>query len=401
MEEPPVKLDSNVVSSSLGLERGAIVVSQAINQAEDELAEESGRFCIEDMQVTYPTMRPEIIKGLLRKGELCNLIAAAKEGKSHLVADLCQTMASGGTWLGFQTQKGKTLIIDNELHCESIAERNRVIYLARNWADGSNGTFPHKGMLEYAPIRGKLIDIDGLWPKILKKIPKGYFNLIVLDAFYKFYPLTGNFSENNNAQMTALYTKLDAYAHDLDTSFLLVHHPTKGDQGGKNVLDVGAGAGVITRATDTHLILRPNPHNGKIVIEFKARTFPTLPAKEATYTYPVFTVEREMSPEELEKTKPQSKDKKKEFQPQDLVALFKGKPMTREEIIFASESFVPKPPKTRVNSLIKLCVETKRIMMIKSGKDERFEKMPEIIPDIEDAEIEPDCEVLLPPGEDA
>lgn len=391
-EERPAKVDSNDISSALGFEGGRQAIEQVAKKSPNVIS--SYIKPVKGLQQTHPKMREQVIEGLLRRGEIMNCIAAAKEGKSHLMADLIQSLVIGSTWLGFKLKRGRGLIIDNELHEETIAERNRSIYLARNWAEGSNGEFPEPDGFDYAPIRGKLIDIEKLWEEILGSVPRGYYDIVVLDAFYKFYPK--GMKENDNADMTRMYTIIDSYAEKMDACFILVHHPTKGEQGTKNILDVGAGAGAATRATDTHLILRPNPHNSKIVIEFKSRTFPSLPAKEATYTYPVFNVEREMTPDELEKTKPQPKDKKREFGVEDLVKLFTGKPMTKNELLLASESFQPKPTKARFNMIFDNSITQKKVM--KSGKDQ-YEKMPEIVPDVEDAQIE-ECEVIMPPGDD-
>ena len=48
--------------------------------------------------------------------------------------------------------------------------------------------------------------------------------------------------ENDNATMAGLYNALDCYADALGAAFVNIHHSSKGDQSGKAVTDVGAGA---------------------------------------------------------------------------------------------------------------------------------------------------------------
>ena len=62
--------------------------------------------------------------------------------------------------------------------------------------------------------------------------------------------------ENDNGTMASLYNYLDSIADYLKCCFVLIHHTSKGNQFLKDIIDVGAGAGAQSRATDTHLILR-------------------------------------------------------------------------------------------------------------------------------------------------
>ena len=58
--------------------------------------------------------------------------------------------------------------------------------------------------------------------------------------------------------MTEIMNALDSHAERLDCAFINIHHSSKGDQSNKSVTDVGAGAGVLSRAVDTHITLRPH-----------------------------------------------------------------------------------------------------------------------------------------------
>lgn len=71
----------------------------------------------------YPALRKPVIEGLLREGETMNVISAPKIGKSWLVIDLALAVAIGRPWLGMDCVPGEVLILDNELHGETSANR--------------------------------------------------------------------------------------------------------------------------------------------------------------------------------------------------------------------------------------------------------------------------------------
>ena len=75
-----------------------------------------------------PRLRRSVIKGLLREGETGNLIAPPKMGKSWLRDGLAFAVAEGCEWLDtFLCRQGRVLIIDGELHMETLAYRMPMV----------------------------------------------------------------------------------------------------------------------------------------------------------------------------------------------------------------------------------------------------------------------------------
>ncbi|MEZ6081622.1 MAG: AAA family ATPase, partial [Pirellulaceae bacterium] len=72
---------------------------------------------------SHPELRPVVIDGLLREGETANVIAPPKTGKSFLAGNLAWCVADGRPWLSHDCRQGRVLIIDNELHPETLANR--------------------------------------------------------------------------------------------------------------------------------------------------------------------------------------------------------------------------------------------------------------------------------------
>jgi hypothetical protein len=287
----------------------------------------------------HPELRPPVITGLLRTGETMNIIAPPKYGKSWLVTDLAMAVATGRRWLdAFETAPGNVLILDNELHSETSANRIPKVATARGIL------LPEiADKLFIDNLRGRLLDVYTLQP-YFEAIQKEYFKLIVMDAFYRFLPKDSD--ENSNANMTDVYNRLDWYAAMLGCCFVLVHHASKGNQSGKSITDVGAGAGSQARATDTHLILRQHQEDGCVVVDAAVRSWQPLDSLCLRWSFPVWSIDDSLDPADLRPERPRKKAKLKDEQhsntpkwTQDsFVASFvSDEPTTMKEIMVAAK----------------------------------------------------------------
>ena len=240
----------------------------------------------------YPKMKPVLIHGFLRRGETMNIIAPPKTGKSWLVTDLALSVATGTPWFGFPCEKGKVLIIDNELHPETSANRIPKVVMAR-------GVELKKVQNEiYVDNqRGRLGNIEDLANQIETLKPYG-FKLIIIDAFYRAMPKGTD--ENDNGTVAGIYNLIDKYAAALDCAFVLIHHTSKGNQSLKAVTDVGAGAGSQSRASDTHVILRRHKEQGCVVMESVVRSFPSVGAVCLRWNWPLWDRDDSLNPEDLD-----------------------------------------------------------------------------------------------------
>ncbi|MBO4287852.1 MAG: AAA family ATPase, partial [Kiritimatiellae bacterium] len=240
----------------------------------------------------YPKMRPVLIHGFLRRGETMNIIAPPKTGKSWLVTDLALSVATGTPWFGFPCEKGKVLIIDNELHPETSANRIPKVVAARG--------FDLKKVQNDIYVdnqRGRLGNIEDLANQIETLKPYG-FKLVIIDAFYRALPKGTD--ENDNGTVAGLYNLIDKYAAALDCAFVLIHHTSKGNQSLKSITDVGAGAGSQSRASDTHVILRRHKEEGCVVMESVVRSFPSVGAVCLRWDWPLWERDDSLNPEDLD-----------------------------------------------------------------------------------------------------
>jgi AAA domain len=241
---------------------------------------------------TYPRLRAPMLHGLLREGETMNIIAPPKQGKSWLVTDLALCVATGRQWLGlFDVEPGKVLIVDNELHGETSANRIPKVADARGIPAAE-----YVDLVLVANLRGRLAHIVTLG-SLFEQFEPGDLRLIIIDAFYRSLP--AGVDENDNGAIAGIYNQIDAYALRLGCCFVLIHHASKGNQSGKSVTDVGSGAGSQSRATDTHLILRPHQEPGAVVVDAAVRSWPPIEPRCLRWEFPVWTLAEDLDPADL------------------------------------------------------------------------------------------------------
>lgn len=255
---------------------------------------EEGPIPLGTLKKRFPEMRPVLIDGFLRIGETMNIIAAPKTGKSWLVTQLAICVASGTEWFGHTCAPGRVLLIDNELHEETSANRIPLVVEAMRKV---NPSLPNvDDMIDVWNLRGKWKSIADLaaW---LPKFREAGYRMIVIDAFYRALPKDTD--ENDNGSIAGIYNLIDTFAKQVGCSFVLIHHTSKGNQSQKSITDVGAGAGSQSRAADTHLILREHKDDGYLVLEAVVRSFPRQEPIVLQKAFPLMVPDYGRSPEDL------------------------------------------------------------------------------------------------------
>ncbi|MCX5660271.1 MAG: bifunctional DNA primase/polymerase [Planctomycetota bacterium] len=248
----------------------------------------------------YRELREPVIDGFLRRGELGNVIAAPKMRKSWLVLALAVCKATGTPWLGHEMKPGRVLLIDLELHPETLARRLRDVLLAFGLSSDALGD-----RLVIETFRGKHVDAATFGP-YFRAIGPDRFDLVIIDPLYRLIPADGD--ENANAQMAGLFTRLIGYADELNAAVMLVHHASKGNQSEKSTTDVGAGAGAQSRAADAHIVLREHKSPDAAVVSSVVRSWPPAPDVALRWVFPRWEIAPDLDPTEFKvgrgRTKP-------------------------------------------------------------------------------------------------
>jgi hypothetical protein len=249
----------------------------------------------ETMLQRFTQLNEPVIDELLRRGETLNLISHSKARKSWMVGDLAIAKATGRPWLGrFPLKPGRVLLIDNELHPATLSRRLATIAQARGVLASE-----FRDSLDVAPLRGQLVDIHGLRERLRATVP-GRYDLLILDALYRFYPR--DCDENSNSDVAGVFNVVDAIAAEMGAGVALVHHTTKGDQAAKRITDIGAGAGAQSRGVDTHFVVREHEQLDAVVAEAVVRSFPPLQPLVLRWQFPVWTFDAAADPGQLKRS---------------------------------------------------------------------------------------------------
>mgnify|MGYP002621986721 CR=1 FL=1 len=249
-------------------------------------------FTFADLRDQYPNLKPPVVDGLFRAGETANLISSSKVGKSWLAYSLALSINNGRFWLGkFKTTRGKVLLIDNELHRETLAYRIPKVAAAMNIEPAD-----YENDLEIIPLRGNLRSIHEM-AEVFCRIEPGTFKAIIIDAKYRMIGEAS--SENDNAAETHFYNRVDSYADQTGAAIVMVHHSSKGSQSDKRTTDVGAGAGAQSRAADCHLVLREHEENGVVVLDAAVRSFAPVEPVGLRWQFPLWKPANDIDPTKL------------------------------------------------------------------------------------------------------
>lgn len=249
---------------------------------------------------SFPELRRMVIEGLLRIGEVMNIIAPSKFGKSWLVLSLVFSVACGLKWLGrFVTVRGKVLLIDNELHPETLASRFLRVAMAMGLKPED-----YQDRVSVISLRGDLMDLRALSFELML-LEHGAYDLIVLDAMYRLQP--SGTDENSNGDVTALYNLLESVSAKIGSAFACIHHSTKGSQSGKSVTDVGSGAGAQSRAADSHVVLRQHEADDAVTVDAAVRSWAPIKPFCMRWEFPIWTVDELLDPSDLKRDKPRGK----------------------------------------------------------------------------------------------
>lgn len=311
----------------------AAAIQEAVDGAETWLAGKSTDPFVSagSLVDTYPTLRVPIIDGLVRAGETMNIIAPPKVGKTWLAHSIAMHVVSGTPWMGFPVLQGDVLIVDNELHGSVLASRLDTI--ANHM--GINPLTWREHILTKT-LKGNITSLPDFIQAHKQAIPPGRFQLIILDALYRFVP--ADRSENDNSMMAGLYNSIDQLAEASGSAVIVVHHSNRGDQSGKVVTDVGAGAGAQSRAADAHIVLRAHEEDSTYVVDGAIRSFAPISPFCLRWDFPLFHRDDSLDPELLRSPKrrgddPDSRPKRSEWPPDKFVRTFISHEPLRKSII--------------------------------------------------------------------
>jgi len=244
----------------------------------DARAKQVGEFSARKLITENPEPSEIIVEGLIRACEVANIIAPPKTGKSFLAMNLALAHVSGLPFLGRKVKQGQFAIFDFEVNPKELAQRIKSMALAMQ--------LPLDLVLDNLdiyPFRGTEWTLEDILQFPIKSCR---YTAVCFDALYRIIPI--GISENDNSGMLSVYRTFDQIAKKWQCCVWLVHHSSKGSQDGKEVTDIGSGAGSISRAPDNHLVIRPHEQDGLFVLEAAPRNFPRPNPISIKFEYPLW-----------------------------------------------------------------------------------------------------------------
>lgn len=236
-----------------------------------------------------PPLSPEIIGGVLRRGHQMLIAGGSKTSKSFLCLELAVSVALGRDWLDtYPCKQGRVLYINGEIDRASCDRRLAAI-LETLKIDRED----LRGKLYLHTTRGDAPTVSQLAAQIRKS---GGFDMIVLDPVYTLGDVT---DENNASAVRAFLRELGRLATETGASMVVIHHHSKGQQGGKRSIDRASGSGAFARwfdaLVDLSVLTLPEgvavnsrtPDNTPMRLEFDLRDFKQPKPLSIWWDYPV------------------------------------------------------------------------------------------------------------------
>jgi hypothetical protein len=286
-------------------------------EREREAKRPAYRFSFADLRSQYRTLKPALIDGLIRFGEVINIISNPKVGKSWFSYYLALCVITGRPLFDrFATIPARVLIIDNELHAETLSHRIPLVADAvgidRN---------EYESDLDVWTLRGNLRSLNEVAFELERLDPQTY-GLIIFDAKYRF-AIAGS-SENDNAAEAQFYNRADRLAQTSGAAIAFIHHASKGSQSDKRVSDVGSGAGTQSRAADVHAVFREHEDNSSFVFEALVRSFAPVEPIGLRWIFPLWTPDIGVDPTKLKRRIPPSEQRQADRDREGINEIVKG-----------------------------------------------------------------------------
>lgn len=264
---------------------------------------------------------PVVIAGMLRARQVGMMSAGSKAGKSWAMLALSCAVPSGVSWFGKNTTKGRTLYINAELSEYDLQQRLERIARAMGLDGIPDG-------LDVWHVRGLHTTIGAIVPDIARRqdrigLP---YALIVPDPLYSFH---GDRDENSNSEMAVSMGELSELTERTGAACWISHHFSKGSQSGKDHLDRGSGAGVLSRSPDTIMTLTSHEEADCYSVETTCRSFARPDPFVVRWHYPLWEIAADLDPADLKR--PRGAGRAAQFDPVQIAELLPPEGLTHGE----------------------------------------------------------------------
>jgi hypothetical protein len=156
------------------------------------------------------------VEGLIAEGSFTIMPGAPGSGKTYLASDLCLCHAAGVPWLGRQTIKGPTLIVDEESGERRLSARLAAVARARGISEDAELSFTCLQGFNLRESLGAFVLTD-----VIKNLGA---KLVLIDTLVSIMP-GGN--ENAVEDMQPILMRLRRIAEETKAAIVVIHHTNK------------------------------------------------------------------------------------------------------------------------------------------------------------------------------
>ena len=259
-----------------------VIVKKSVSQ--DEAIGEVDKYPeptnAEDFLATPLPLRPAVIAGLLRAGEMGIMAGESKSNKSWAAIQAAVCVANALPFLGNETSPARVLIVNTELQEATLHFR---LSETRKALDAFTGSAPSAKDIELWNLRNTKIG-SGFGAELSRICEGEQIGFVILDPLY---PLLGDRDENSNGDMAALLGEVRSYCEEAGAAALITHHYAKGNSAAKSAIDRASGAGAIARFADSMLTISRHTKDNHFVLETALRSFAPFPATVLKWDFPL------------------------------------------------------------------------------------------------------------------
>jgi KaiC/GvpD/RAD55 family RecA-like ATPase len=205
---------------------------------------------------------PELVHGLLHKGDKMVLSGASKTNKTWTLTNLAMCVATGKSWWNLPTTQGRVLYANFEVGAPFFQRRIEMIQAKM----GLNAS-QLRNTLKLWNLKGYGADITDLTEEITQRA-KDQFDLTILDPIYK---ILGDRDENSNSEIGDLMNEIDRIIRDTGAAIIFGHHFSKGNQARKDSMDRMSGAGAFARDVETLVTLTKHEQENTYTVDSLTR----------------------------------------------------------------------------------------------------------------------------------
>jgi hypothetical protein len=256
----------------------------------------------------------ELVGGIIHRGSKLALGGSSKSFKTWALLDLGISVATGADWLGFPTAQGRVLFLNFEIQPYPWQQRIIAVELAKN-------VVLQSGQIILLNLRGHAAGFRVLIPRIIERVRRENFALIILDPIYKLY---GGTDENAAGDVAALLNALEHLAVETGAAIAYGCHFAKGNASAKEAIDRISGSGVFARDPDSLLIFTKHEEADSFTVEPILRNFKPVAPFAVRWQFPLMHHADDLDPSKLK----QAGGRKPEHAPDDLLALLPAAGLT-------------------------------------------------------------------------